>query len=140
MYVFTKRTIAIALTTGCMAFGAHAALAQAQAQPEQAQPQQAQPQHAPQTQAAPSAPVSDTKVKKFVTAYSEMEEVRADFSNQLQGVEDAEEATAIQQEAQTKMREAVTETGLSVDEYQELAARINSDDELRDRVQKELME
>lgn len=128
-----RRTSAIAAVFG-LAFAA-TAYAQTGANPEQGQ--QAAPPPVPQEQAY-SEPVSDEKVEQFVSAYTDMQGVREDYAQQLHEVEDPEQATAIQQEAQEEMQNAITEAGLSIDEYQDLAARINQDQELLEQVQQEL--
>ncbi|HEY7772635.1 MAG TPA: DUF4168 domain-containing protein [Marinagarivorans sp.] len=86
--------------------------------------------------AAPT--VGEGKVKKFVAAYTDVQDVRQDFSQKLQGVQDPEKAKELQQKAQTKMDNAVTDNGLSVDEYRDLAKQINENPQLLSMVQEEL--
>lgn len=112
----------------------------AQTSEQTAQPQAPTP--APQAPAMTheTAPAVDKQeVKKFVAAYTDVQEVRQDYSQQLQGVQDAEKAKDLQQKAQEKMDDAVESNGLTVDEYRELANQINQDPELLAMVQDELI-
>lgn len=121
-----------------------AASAQTLAQEPQAGNQpQAQPQ-APTTQAPAmtqdaAPPVDEQKVKKFVAAYTDVQEVRQEYSAQLQEVQDPEKAKALQEKAHVKMDSAVEENGLTVNEYREIADQINENPQLLTMVQEELM-
>lgn len=98
----------------------------------------AQPEAPALTQDA--APVVDEqKVKKFVAAYTDVQDVRQTYSEKLQNVQDPEKAKSLQQKAHAKMDNAVEENGLSVDEYRELASQINENPALLTMVQEELM-
>lgn len=91
---------------------------------------------APATQ--PAAQVSEEKVDQFVTAYVEVQKISQDYSAKLQATEEPEKATELQQEAQTKMQKAVTKSGLSVPEYQQIASLAGQNPELRARIQEEM--
>lgn len=82
--------------------------------------------------------VSEEKVDQFVTAYVEVQKINREYSAQLQAAAEPEQATELQQEAQTKMQKAVTDSGLTVSEYQQIASLANQDAELRERIQEEL--
>ena len=82
--------------------------------------------------------VSEEKVDQFVTAYVEVQKINQDYSAQLQAAAEPERATELQQEAQRKMQQAVTESGLTVPEYQQIASIAGQDAELRERIQNEL--
>lgn len=101
---------------------------------------------APQTTApgaattATQAQIPDEKVEQFVEAYVEVQKINRDYSEQLQSTEVPEKATELQQEAQTKMQEAVTDSGLTIPEYQQIATRAGQDQELRNRIQQKMAE
>jgi flagellar biosynthesis component FlhA len=79
--------------------------------------------------------VSEEKIDQFVTAYVEVQKINKEYSEQLQTAEEPEKATELQQEAQTKMQKAVTDTGLTIPEYQQIASLAGQDAELRSRIQ-----
>lgn len=110
---------------------------QAGAHPEASSAQAPSPQVPTRTQNA-APPVDKKKVEKFVAAYSGIQEVRADFSEQLQHVQDPEKAKKLQEKAHSKMDSAVEEAGLSVDEYRSLASQINENPALLSMVQEEI--
>ena len=91
---------------------------------------------APVTQAQPQ--ISEEKVDQFVTAYVEVQKINQEYSEQLQATEVPEKATELQQEAQTKMQEAVTHSGLTIPEYQQIASRAGQDQDLRARIQEKM--
>ncbi len=103
-----------------------------------AKPQMPNAQAPAVTQDAAPA-IKEEKVKKFVAAYTDVQEVRQDFSQQLQQVQDPEKAKGLQQKAHKQMDSAVEDNGLSVDEYRELANQINENPALLTMVQEELM-
>lgn len=80
------------------------------------------------------AQVDDAMVEKFVVAFSEVRQIQQQFSAQLQGVSDQEEAQALQQQAQQEMISAVEEAGLSVADYNLVVAAMEHDPQLRDNV------
>lgn len=107
----------------------------AQGQPQQGQQQgqqQQQQQPMPQQQEAPE--VSDEQIEDFVDAYTAVQDVRKDYTEQMQNAEDQEEAQALQQEANEALESAITETGMEVEAYQEVAMAVNADEEVREKV------
>jgi len=95
----------------------------------------AAPAPAPQTEAID---VSQSEVESFVDAYMAVQGINQEYTEKLQAVEDPEEATELQQEAQTKMQEAVTDSGLSISEYQQIANQAGQDEELRGQIEEAL--
>lgn len=83
---------------------------------------------------APSEPVDDQMVEKFAATYASVQSIQEDYTQQLQEVEDRQKAQELQQEAQGEMLEAVEDNGLSVQEYNEMIARMDQDPQLRQRV------
>lgn len=78
--------------------------------------------------------VDQEQLELFVDAYIDVGEIHAEYSDRLQGVEAAEQAQELQQEANDKMVEAIRDNGLSVEDYSEIAAAIEHDPEMRDDV------
>ena len=73
-------------------------------------------------------------LKQFAGAYSEVQDIRDDYMAKIQEADDAETAQELQQEAQSKMVDAVTEAGVEVTEYNEIAMRMGQDQEFAQRV------
>jgi len=88
-----------------------------------------------QQQAPAPIEVSDADVDNFVSAYMAVQGINQEYTQKLQNVDDPEKATELQQEAQTKMQEAVSDTGLSISEYQQIANQAGQDEELRGKIE-----
>ena len=84
---------------------------------------------------ADAAQVSDGDINRFAEAYLAVQMINQEYSTMLQQVEDPEQATELQQEAQTKMQEAVTESGLSISDYQGIAQQANQSETVREDIQ-----
>ncbi|MFO8003146.1 DUF4168 domain-containing protein [Thioalkalivibrio sp.] len=82
-----------------------------------------------------TAALTDETVDTFVDAFVAVQEIREDFTERLQSASDESEAQAMQQEAQEKMMQAVEASGMSVQEYNEVAIALQSDPELMQQVQ-----
>ena len=126
-----SKAVTTALTTGALAFGSQAALSQSEA--TQAQPQQQQSQ-----QQAGQAQVDDATIENFVAAYTDVRQVHTEYAKKLQQAENQEKAAELQQEAQQKMEQAVTENDISVQQYQRIAQQVGQDPQLRSRIQEQL--
>ncbi|TGG93964.1 DUF4168 domain-containing protein [Natronospirillum operosum] len=81
------------------------------------------------------ADISDTDLERFVDVQTDIQEITADYSSRLEGVDDPDEAAQLQQEASQMMVEAVEDTGLDVATYNNIAVALETDEELRERVQ-----
>lgn len=94
--------------------------------------------YAPPAPAGPGAEqqvdVSDEEVSAFVDAYIAVQTINQEYTERLQAAESPEDATELQQEAQGKMQQAVTDSGISIEEYQQIANLANQDEGLRDRI------
>ncbi|MFN3580758.1 MAG: DUF4168 domain-containing protein [Pseudomonas sp.] len=117
-------TAAIALAT--FGFATSAAVAQEGTDPAQQYGQ-------PEQQA--STPIADADLEKFVEAEAKVADIRDEFTQKLNEASDQEEAQALQLEAQEKMMEAVSDVGIEVPVYNEIATRIQTDPELQQRAQ-----
>lgn len=91
-----------------------------------------------QTPAAP--PMTEQTVDVFVEAFVEVQEIREDFTERLNSASDESEAQAMQQEAQEQMIEAVEQSGMSVQEYNDAAMALQNDPELMQKVEEKAFE
>ena len=105
-------------------------------QPPQEQQEEAQPM--PQEQEVPE--VSDEQIDAFVEAHVNVNEVREEYTQRLQEAEDQEEAQQLQQEANQAMTDAIEDSGMDIEEYEEVAMAVNADPEVRDDVMERLEE
>ena len=78
---------------------------------------------------------SETDVEKFAEVQPEIEGIRAEYSQRLEGVSDAEKAAQLQNEAGQLMVEAVTDAGLEVETDNNIAIALQTNEALRERVQ-----
>lgn len=115
--------------------GATAQGSYGQGQPPSSAQQGTPPAGAPAGAAAAASDFSDDDVETFVEVQPDIEEIRAEYSERLQGVEDPTQAAQLQQEAGQRMVETVTEAGLEVETYNNIAIALQSDAELRQRVE-----
>ncbi|KKO45888.1 hypothetical protein WG68_07665 [Arsukibacterium ikkense] len=101
-----------------------AQLAQAQANPA-----------APQAQAQQQAiNLNDAILLKFSVAMAGVQSVGAKYEAEFQNAEDAEAAQKIQQAAQQEMVAAVEASGLTTEEYNQIAQQAQQDEALRSRI------
>lgn len=87
-------------------------------------------------QAPPSAPmdVDDETVSNFADAFLSVQELSEDLTDKLSEAPDAEAAQSMQREAQDEMAQSVEESGLSVEQYNEIAIGMRQDPKLAERV------
>lgn len=127
-----KTTISLPATLGsaaCLAavLGLSAAPLHAQQQTQQGQGAYAPPAQE-QTQ------ISDQMLDQFLGALSEVQTVQQEYSEQIQSTQDADQAQSLRAEAQSRMVGAVEDSGLTVPEYNMIAQRLRTDEELAERV------
>lgn len=128
MRTIKQPVLALLAAAGLIA-GATTATAQGQSQG------QPQGQPAAPVQQAPQMDVSSDQVSSFVDAYMAVQTINQEYTQKLQNVEDPEKATKMQQEAQTEMQSAVSDSGLSIEEYQQIAQAAGQDEELRAQIE-----
>lgn len=97
--------------------------------------QQGGQQYNPAAQQQQGAEVSDADLEKYAKAETKVDSIREDFSEQLQGADDQEQAQQLQQQAQEEMISAVEDAGLDVTTYNQIASQVQMDDSLRERLQ-----
>jgi hypothetical protein len=103
---------------------------------EQAAPESATtPESATDPAAATAAtPVPDTKIDQFATAYVAVQAIQAKTSEQLSTAPDTEKANQVKAAAENEMIKAVQQSGLQVDEFNQIAQAMASDVALRSKV------
>lgn len=87
-----------------------------------------------------SAMLTEQTVDMFVDAFVAVQEVREDFAERLGSATNESEAQAMQQEAQVEMLQAVERTGMSVQEYNDVATALQNDPELLQQVRQKAEE
>ena len=86
------------------------------------------------------AQVSEAKIDQFVDALTEISVIRNTAAAELETTTDTAEAQQIQMRAQEEMIQAVESAGLSVEEYNQIAALMGSDPELQQQIHSRLEE
>lgn len=81
------------------------------------------------------AEFSEGQLESFMMARAEVREIQAEYSSRLQDVTDDQEVARLQTEAQKKMVEAVQDEDLTVEEFNQIARKANSDSEFREQLQ-----
>lgn len=79
---------------------------------------------------------SQPQLEKFAEAYRQIVILSREYAPKLKAAADIEEAEALNKEAQGKMLKAIQGTGLSKDEYQQIASGLKSDPSLVEKVNK----
>lgn len=79
--------------------------------------------------------LDDETLENFVAAAKELGEIRNEFVVQLQGVQDENRAREIQEEMNQKMLSAVDEAGIDVPTYNYIANQMNTDQQLRSKIE-----
>ena len=128
-----KNRFLTAALTAAMIGGAAAAPAFAQ---DPAQQQQQDPAMQQQPAAPDPASITDEQIGSFVAATENINGVIEEYQPQVEQA-DEEQAMQLQQEAQEQMVVVVEETGLTVDEYNGIAAAAQSDQSLAERIRSE---
>ncbi|MCH8493271.1 MAG: DUF4168 domain-containing protein [Idiomarina sp.] len=105
------------------------------AMPAIAQQDDAQAYAQQQMEQMANEPVTDEQLETFVDAIEHIERINDEFVEALENVETQEEAQQLQMDAQREMVESVEETGLTVEEYNALAYRLQNDPEVQAKVE-----
>lgn len=82
-----------------------------------------------------AAPVSEADLEKFVNAEKKVNEIREELTDELSSAGDQQEAQQMQMGAQKDMVEAIEGEDLDIPRYNEIASRMQTDMELRQRAQ-----
>lgn len=105
------------------------------AMPAIAQQDDAQAYAQQQMEQMANEPVTEEQLETFVDAIEHIERINDEFVASLENVETQEEAQQLQMDAQREMVESVEETGLTVEEYNALAYRLQNDPEVQAKVE-----
>lgn len=123
-----KRTFALSAIAAAMFSLPAMAQDQNQQQNQQAHAQQQMEQMANQ-------PITDEQLEQFAEALDDIERINDDFVTQLEQAESQEQAQELQISAQSEMVEAVEDSGLTVEEYNAIAYRMQNDPEIQARIE-----
>ncbi|WP_339616920.1 DUF4168 domain-containing protein [uncultured Gilvimarinus sp.] len=123
---FVKQSLlSVVIAAGIASTGAYAADQSAQAPTTPAMPEKT----------APQMDVSDEQVGDFVEAYVAVQTLNQEYATKLQAMTDSpEKSQKLQKEAQTEMKSAITDTGLTLEEYKQIALAANDSEQLRQRI------
>lgn len=92
-------------------------------------------EYAPQQQQTQQEEIDDNSLALYVEAATKVQEVREEFQQKIPDAETPEQAQELQQEALQEMAAAVESFGMTVDEYNQIANRLQTDAELRERLE-----
>lgn len=129
-----KRTFALSAIAAAV-FSMPALAQQEQQQEQQQQQQQQQQQAQQQMEEMADEPVTDEQLEQFASALDEIEGINDKFVEELEAAENQEEAQELQIEAQSQMVEAVEDSGLTVEEYNAIAYRMQNDPEVQEKIE-----
>lgn len=125
----SKMTNLLTAGAAALALGFSASsFAQGAGQTQQQAPQQ-------QQQQAPSIDVSDDQAAAFAEAQGRVAEIGQKWTPRMQAAESSEDIQKARESAQKEMVIAVENTGLSVQEYNQIAQAAQADPELRERIE-----
>lgn len=92
-----------------------------------------------QVPAAQSTPqFTGEQISSFATAMTNISQISERYQPRIDGAGSPDEAKALQQEAQAQMIKTIEEQGISVDEYNQIAAAARIDRDVYDRIMREL--
>ena len=80
------------------------------------------------------APLEEQKIDQFADAYLAIEQIHADTAAQLEKTTDSEAANRVKAKAETQIIEAVEQSGLRLDEFNQIADLMTVDMELRKKI------
>jgi hypothetical protein len=107
--------------------------ANAQMNPPQARPEAQSPQtQSPQTQ-SPSTPISDEKLNAAALAIGQVSTIRQSYEPKIAAASPADKQR-LAKEANDAMEKAVTDQGLSVDEYNSIIRTAQNDPAIRQKL------
>jgi len=88
----------------------------------------------PANSTAATLPVADAKIDQFATAYVAIQSIQSKASQDLSTTSDVAKANAVKAAAEGEMIKAVEKSGLQVEEFNQIAQLMTSDEKLRSRV------
>jgi hypothetical protein len=91
-------------------------------------------QYQQKQQQPPQTDFEDKDLEKFAKAQSKVDEIRSEYSEALSQVEDNADAQALQETYSHRMVQVIENTGLSVEDYNNVIMAMQGDAELREKV------
>ncbi|MFO7839261.1 MAG: DUF4168 domain-containing protein [Desulfosalsimonadaceae bacterium] len=91
-------------------------------------------QHQEPTQQQPAANFSDQDLQKFAKAEAEVNEIRAEYSEAIKGVEAADKAKEIQSKYTEQMINTIEDEGLSLNKYNKIAKAAQEKPDLQKKI------
>jgi len=107
--------------------------ANAQMNPPQARPQAQPPQTQPPQTQPPSAPISDDKLNAAAAAIGQVTTIRESYESKIAAAP-ASDKQRLTNEANDALTKAVTDQGLSVDEYNSIMRTAQNDPAVRQKL------
>jgi hypothetical protein len=95
---------------------------------------------APMSPPAAQGAVGDDEVEAFARAYVDVIAIQNRFASEVQQVEPGSDVSHLQEQAQADVESAVQESGLTVEEFEDIGARAGADPELRARIETAVQE
>ncbi|MFO7801991.1 MAG: DUF4168 domain-containing protein [Desulfovermiculus sp.] len=109
------------------------------AQSNQEQGQQGQGQYEQNEQNQPKAEdFSSSEIESFISARKEIDDLRKDFQPKFQEAEDVDKAQNLREEFQKKAIQILDEQGLDVQTYNSIVKGMDSNKDLRQKVQERM--
>ena len=82
------------------------------------------------------ANISDTQLREFANARSAVEQIQMKYQDKAQNVTSEQDMQRLQAQANNEMVQAVEKTNLSVEQYNQIASLIQTDQKMLDRYMK----
>ena len=93
-------------------------------------------QTAPSTANADQENISDSELLSFVKAYVDNQKIRQKYEPSLENNTDTQKNREIQERANADLQKSLAKQNLTVDQYNRIYNRINSDERLREKALK----
>jgi hypothetical protein len=97
-------------------------------------------QEVPKPPATQQSKVSDAELQAFAKAYVEYHKIRQKYEPELKAAKDPQQSKKIEDEANAKIKDALTKQQLTVQEYNRLFTLVNNDETLRKKAMKRIEE
>jgi hypothetical protein len=81
-----------------------------------------------------TAGISDTVVQKVGAALGQITQIRQTYADRIASLDSSDEKQAVETEAQTVMVDAVSQQGLSVEQFNDVLTAAKADPDLEQRV------
>jgi len=82
---------------------------------------------------AQQADITDAQLREFATARASVEQIQMKYQDQAQNVTSEEQMQELQAKANAEMVDAVEQTNLSVEQYNQIASMIQTDQDMLNR-------